>query len=243
MGRQIFQVRQGLVQKAKEKYFGFDLNRFWKWMAGELNVTTLDVCCDDVTDDAVPRPARFNKALQELEFFDADSWELVPLQTAHGNFNIDGTLSVGAINVGGVINIPSVSGLKANVINEYTVDSGVTLEGILNKDGGISSSGFYAGFFPAVAQQALSGAGAINVTTFHTAVTTTGANALTLANGTVIGQRKKITLVVDGGDGTLTPTSLSGGTTITFNDAGDYVELIWNGTAWVVIQNSGTTIA
>jgi len=50
-------------------------------------------------------------------------------------------------------------------------------------------------------------------------------------------------LVANGGDGTLTPTSLSGGTTITFNDAGDYVILLWNGSAWVVIENVGTTIA
>lgn len=108
---------------------------------------------------------------------------------------------------------------------------------------GVISGTLVAGFFPTAAQQALSGAGAINLTSYHTALTTTGANALTLANGTVVGQRKKITMVVDGGDGTLTPTSLSGGTTVTFNDAGDFVELIWNGTAWVVIQNSGTTIA
>lgn len=85
-------------------------------------------------------------------------------------------------------------------------------------------------------QQALSGAGAVNVTTYYTAVTTTGADALTLADGTFPGQLKKIKMIVDGGDGTLTPTSLADGTTITFADAGDYVVLRWNGTEWRAIE-------
>lgn len=89
---------------------------------------------------------------------------------------------------------------------------------------------------PIAAQQALSGPGAINVTTYYTAWTTTGADAGTLANGAQKGQLKKIQLIVDGGDGTLTPTSLSGGTTITFADAGDFAVLCWNGTAWVAVE-------
>jgi hypothetical protein len=90
----------------------------------------------------------------------------------------------------------------------------------------------------AAVQQSLSGAGAINVTSYFTAWTTTAAQAGTLANGTFVGQRKKIQLVVDGGDGTLTPTSLAGGTTITFSNAGDYVILRWSGTAWAVIERA-----
>jgi hypothetical protein len=65
-----------------------------------------------------------------------------------------------------------------------------------------------------------------------------------LANGTQIGQLMLIRLVADGGgDGVITPASLSGGTTITFNDAADEAELLWNGTAWVVIKNLGVTVA
>lgn len=88
----------------------------------------------------------------------------------------------------------------------------------------------------AAAQQALSGAGACNVTTYCTKWTTTGAEAGTLPNGTFRGQLKKIQMIVDGGDGTLTPTSLAGGTTITFADAGDFALLQWNGAAWVAIE-------
>ena len=77
--------------------------------------------------------------------------------------------------------------------------------------------------------QALSGAGAVDVTSLITQVTTTGADALTLANG-ANGQLKIITMVADGGDGTLTPTTFANGTTITFNDVGDSVLLVYNTT-------------
>ena len=89
---------------------------------------------------------------------------------------------------------------------------------------------------PTATAQSLSGAGAINVTSYLTKWTTTGANAGTLANGVRVGQLKKIQQIVDGGVGTLTPTSLSGGTTISFEDVGDFVILKWNGAAWVVIE-------
>jgi hypothetical protein len=95
----------------------------------------------------------------------------------------------------------------------------------------------YPVYKPLAAPQALSGPGAINVTTYRTNWTTTGANdAGTLANGVQLGQEKRVQQIVDGGDGILTPVSLSGGTTITFADAGDYAVLAWNGTAWVAIE-------
>ena len=91
--------------------------------------------------------------------------------------------------------------------------------------------------------QSLSGAGAVNLTDLITEVTTTGADALTLANGST-GQVKIITMIVDGGDGTLTPTTFANGTTITFNDANDTVALLYANTiGWVVISNSGATVA
>ena len=91
--------------------------------------------------------------------------------------------------------------------------------------------------------QALSGAGAVNLTSLITEIATTGANALTLANGAV-GQIKIITMVVDGGDGTLTPTTFANGTTITFNDVGDSVMLVYNSiVGWALVANTGATIA
>ena len=88
--------------------------------------------------------------------------------------------------------------------------------------------------------QSLSGAGAVDVTSAVTLFTSTGTNALTLADGTVVGQTKTIIHDVDGGVGTITPTSTVGYTTITLTDVGDAVQLMWSSTAggsngWVII--------
>lgn len=92
--------------------------------------------------------------------------------------------------------------------------------------------------------QALSGAGAVNLTTVCTDFTSTGvSNALTLADGTV-GQIKTITHIVDGGSGILTPTTKTGYTTITFLNAGDSVTLRYCTTAgWCIIGIFGAVAA
>jgi hypothetical protein len=103
-----------------------------------------------------------------------------------------------------------------------------------------------AAVYPQAAQNDIPAAagGAISVTNYLTTINTdAGGDSFTLASGTVIGQMKKILLVVDGGgNGTLNLVTGSGATTITFNDAGDFVILQWNGDEWVVLENSGTTI-
>jgi hypothetical protein len=103
---------------------------------------------------------------------------------------------------------------------------------------GFKQGAMFVPCIPNAAQQALSGAGACNVTAFYTAVTTTGADALTLAAGTELGQLKKIQMIVDGGNGTLTiadPVSASLDV-ITMADAGDFALLLWTGTAWRVLE-------
>jgi hypothetical protein len=88
-----------------------------------------------------------------------------------------------------------------------------------------------------------SGAGAVPITSGTVRLTTTGADALTLANG-VNGQILTIVMVVDGGDGTLTPTTKTGFATITFNDVGDAVVLQYFTTlGWMIISNYGTSVA
>lgn len=89
---------------------------------------------------------------------------------------------------------------------------------------------------PIAAAQALSGSGAVEITNYYTSWDTTGGGAGTLADGAQVGQLKKVQLIVDGGDGTLTPSNLSGGTAITFADAGDYAILMWNGSDWVALE-------
>ncbi len=91
--------------------------------------------------------------------------------------------------------------------------------------------------------QALSGAGAVNVTDMLTSLTSTGAaQALTLANGTV-GQIKIISHVVDGGSAVLTPTTKIGFTTITFTNVGDSATLVYTTAGWAIIGISGAVAA
>jgi hypothetical protein len=91
------------------------------------------------------------------------------------------------------------------------------------------------------APQALSGAGAVNVTTFATLFTSTGAaQALTLADGTQAGQIKFIMHVVDGGSGVLTPTTKTNFTTLTLTAAYDWGAMIWDGSAWRPLAFGGT---
>lgn len=94
--------------------------------------------------------------------------------------------------------------------------------------------------------QALSGAGAVDDTSFSTAFTSTATgNALTLANGTV-GQIKTIAYVAEaaGADtGILTPTTRVGYSTITFTNVGDSVTLQYFTQGWAVIGVRGATVA
>jgi hypothetical protein len=91
--------------------------------------------------------------------------------------------------------------------------------------------------------QALSGAGAVNVTDMLTSLTTTGASqALTLANGT-LGQIKIICHVVDGGSAVLTPTTKIGFTTITFTNVGDTAMLIYTAVGWDIVALNGAVAA
>jgi hypothetical protein len=94
--------------------------------------------------------------------------------------------------------------------------------------------------------QALSGAGAVNITQLTTKFTSTATgNALTLADG-VEGQIKVIVYVAEaaGGDtGILTPTNLGAGTTITFNAVGDACILQFLGTDWWAVSLRGAVLA
>lgn len=91
--------------------------------------------------------------------------------------------------------------------------------------------------------QALSGAGAVDVTNAFTSLTTTGAaQALTLANGSE-GEVKVIVHTVDGGSAVLTPTTKIGFSTVTFTNVGDSVMLIYTSAGWAIIGSRGVTIA
>jgi len=88
-----------------------------------------------------------------------------------------------------------------------------------------------------------SGAGALSLTHLITEVTSTGTDSLTLANGTA-GQIKIITMIVDGGDATLQPTTFHDGTNILFDAVGESVVLVYHNTiGWKAVSVSGATIS
>ena len=94
------------------------------------------------------------------------------------------------------------------------------------------------------APQAVTAAGAINITAAITTIASAGAIALTLIDG-LAGQLKFITMISHGGTATLTPTTLNGWTTIAFDSDGDSVTLLvtdaTNG--WCFVGAHGATIA
>jgi hypothetical protein len=90
--------------------------------------------------------------------------------------------------------------------------------------------------------QLLTGAGAVNLTTLTTILTTTGSDAITLADGTN-GQLKIIVHGTDGGAATITPTTLANGNTLTMSEAGDSVMLVFaTADGWHVVANNGTVV-
>ena len=90
--------------------------------------------------------------------------------------------------------------------------------------------------------QALSGAGAANLTTSITNCTSTGAaQVVTLADG-VQGQVKIVSHIVDGGSVRVTPTNLDGGTYVTLDAVGDTVVFLFNDSAWQIIGGYGHAV-
>lgn len=95
------------------------------------------------------------------------------------------------------------------------------------------------------------GAGAISIDKAYTSLVTTAADALTLAapGAASIPRLKVIHMTTDGGDGTLASTNIvgqsAGSTSITFNDAGDYLVLVSvpGLNKWSVVKEGGVTAA
>jgi hypothetical protein len=135
----------------------------------------------------------------------------------------DSIFEVGSLTIGDVT-AGTIAASKVVVVDANKRAAGIA---------GLTSSvaGVVAGFFPTAVAQAINANGAINLTSYNTNVTsvTTTGQAFTLAAGAVIGHMKRIQLIVDGADATVT---FNTNATLVFADAGDVAELIWTGTAW-----------
>ena len=88
--------------------------------------------------------------------------------------------------------------------------------------------------------QNITGPGVISLTTGVTLITTTGADAYTLADG-VEGQIKIISMKVDGGDAIVTPDNLVGYTSVTLNNVKDNFTLLYQSTGWVITALQAAT--
>jgi hypothetical protein len=75
---------------------------------------------------------------------------------------------------------------------------------------------------------------------------TSGAGALgrNLYNGYTAGETKDLIFLTDGGGNVvITVNNFKDGATITMDDAGDVVRLMWSGSKWITVMNSGATVA
>jgi len=132
--------------------------------------------------------------------------------------------------------------LSAVRVNGTTLDSSdstkITIAEDVDVTGVLTASGTIHGV------QNLTGSGStevINLTDTVTLLTTTGAQAFSLANGTE-GQIKIISMKVDGGDATVTPATFVNGTSITFDSVNDTMTLLYQSTGWVVLAQQNTTV-
>ena len=123
-----------------------------------------------------------------------------------------------------VLNDPIIEIIDANAATRLLIDSGVTV----NRPR-----------FKGVDTFVRSGAGGIPLTNEHIDIETTGTDALTLGDG-IDGQEMYLTMSVDGGVGTLTPTNLANGTTITFDDVGDNADLRFYDSTWNFLGGTAT---
>jgi hypothetical protein len=145
-----------------------------------------------------------------------------------GNVNVrggddnGGTGSTGGVNLQTVKAGNPVTALSVDADNDVSITAG-----LLKFTGGADIR---------------TGAGILSIGTMTSHIVTTGADAITLADG-VHGQSKFIVMKTDGGDGTLTPANFANGTTITFNDVGDSVHLYFTNSSWHIMGSQGVTIA
>lgn len=144
-----------------------------------------------------------------------------------------------AIIASGLINKVGTLGAYVDSSGNLIVPGGMTVTGATTLTGNITLTGTLID-----STQSLSGAGAVNITTGTTKLTTTGAGqALTLADGTN-GQIKRIIHDVDGGSAVLTPTTKTGFSTITFTAVGESATLEFVTTrGWIILALNGAVAA
>ena len=137
-----------------------------------------------------------------------------------------GSVEIGALDIKGT----SISSADSTLVN---INESVNVTGTLTSRGNVFGV------------QRLTGSGStevVNLTDTVTLLITTGSGqAFSLANG-VEGQIKILSMVTDGGSGTVTPASFVNGTSITFDDVEDTITLLYQSTGWVVLARQNAVV-
>ena len=136
-----------------------------------------------------------------------------------------------------VLNKTETCCVRNIVANTVTVAAGIKAS---------TDADMLAPFIPSDAiQNVAAGGGNINATSYLTTINTDAdGDAFTLADGTTIGQLKKITLLVDGGGNATITGTHTVFNSVVMQDAGDYVILQWTAAnVWTVLDNYGSAIS
>ena len=208
-------IKKGTWGTTKREPGELDVEKFIRDELYEMKVPSFQECCPDAS---VGQPVRMSEG---LEYFDGEDWVSIALNEGTGEFSSIGN-----------------DGDAVAFTDKISTDEGI---------GNVTGLGHLVPFISISTQTNITAGtgGAIPLTSYLTTINSdAGGDSFTLADGTIVGQLKKILLVVDGGgDAVITPTNLVAATTITLDDATDYVILIWGGTDWYVIENSGGVVA
>ena len=94
----------------------------------------------------------------------------------------------------------------------------------------------------------ITSAGALSRDVEVSTLALSGSGSITMAAGRFAGQRKIVVMTTDNGDVTMTQSggnlnSTNVSTSIVWNDVGDNVLLVYNGTNWNVVASNGVTIS
>lgn len=198
--------------------------------------------------DGIARSLKSNKDIT-YRYADSDVATYLPTNTANvgaANVNSSNLIATGQVVATG--NVSGATGDFTSVEGDTITDGTLSINAgaITGATSGAFSTTLTAGSIVTTGGitagiQTISGPGAINLTTLYTELTTTGADAFSLANGAA-GQIKIITLLVEGGTATITPTTFSNGTSITMDAANDSVTMIYGTNGWQIIAAQAITV-
>lgn len=198
--------------------------------------------------DGIARSLKSDKDIT-YRYADSDVATYLPTNTANvgaANVNSSNLIATGQVVATG--NVSGATGDFTSVEGDTITDGTLSINAgaITGATSGAFSTTLTAGSIVTTGGitagiQTISGPGAINLTTLYTELTTTGADAFSLANGAA-GQIKIITLLVDGGNATITPTTFSNGTSITMDAANDSVTMIYGTNGWQIIAAQAITV-